>query len=662
MIDVGYCNDVVNDKNPDLINVQFTDLVELLKKPVKGSKDGAYFMRTTFIYESIRTRTENVSSTAKILILDADHTEGMPEEKDAPSPLKVHENLKQQNINHLIYRSYSHHLKGYGNRYRIVFVTDREYTNAELRPTVSHALGLCGEPIANVKENNSWSQPWYLPRTPKALGKDDFIYFEYTQGKPLPVKNLEPDWSSYRPKVCKGLSDGQISPINKYNEQNFITEELARRGDTQHGNKWLYHASTSKEPGISIKDNKMFSHHGSDPLNDGHAHDCFDVMMSTNGLNFNEAVKYAAQSTRAPDGRTVDDYNKTIHAQAAGASSLQPKKRFTFESISLLGESAKMEKQMLEDVFVLEGIALLGQNTVIYAGPNVGKTLIVLWLIIEAIKKGNFNPGNLMYINDDDTHKGLTQKLKLAEKYGFHMTASGYKGFKAVHLTEMMSDYVRFNEARGKIIILDTLKKFTDLMDKKTGSEFGNTTREFTAKGGTIISLAHVNKHKNAEGKSIKAGTSDIADDADCVYIGDVISNNFEKTIEFINDKNRGDIERKVSFTYDPDEKDYFKLLDSVKRIDPTKVDEIKSAEKDSEFFAENLTVINYIKELIYSGVNSQKEIIKQVNDMQGVSRNRTLKVLNYYTGNNPENGKIWRYVSRENNRYEYRLLEKYSA
>ena len=56
------------------------------------------------------------------------------------------------------------------------------------------------------------------------------------------------------------------------------------------------------------------------------------------------------------------------------------------------------------------------------------------------------------------------------------------------------------------MIILDTLKKFTDLMNKKASSEFGKLARTFVGAGGTIIALAHTNKNKDEEGKGVTGG------------------------------------------------------------------------------------------------------------------------------------------------------------
>lgn len=93
-------------------------------------------------------------------------------------------------------------------------------------------------------------------------------------------------------------------------------------------------------------------------------------------------------------------------------------------------------------------------------------------------------------------------------------------------------------------------------MDKRAASSFGNVARQFVLAGGTLICLAHTNKHKNADGKGVYAGTSDIVDDCDCVFMIDKISESedfFSKTIkvEFTNKKSRGNNANKIGFSYE---------------------------------------------------------------------------------------------------------------
>jgi len=73
------------------------------------------------------------------------------------------------------------------------------------------------------------------------------------------------------------------------------------------------------------------------------------------------------------------------------------------DKYSLLGMSDEIEKQVMEEVYVLDDIVLIGQSTAIYAAPNTGKTLLALVGITESIKHGRINPAHVYYINVDDT-------------------------------------------------------------------------------------------------------------------------------------------------------------------------------------------------------------------------------------------------------------------
>ena len=184
-----------------------------------------------------------------------------------------------------------------------------------------------------------------------------------------------------------------------------------------------------------------------------------------------------------------------------------------------------------------------------YASPNTGKTLLILWLLMNAIRQGNINSYNVFYINVDDTPNGLIEKLRLADEYGFHMLAEGYNGFRANDLLNILAELIMNDQAKGVILILDTLKKFTDLMDKRLSSRFSHAIRQFVMRGGTCISLAHTNKHRNSDGKPVYAGTKDIIDDADCAYLMYEINLDVDartKTVLFENIKARGNVARQV--------------------------------------------------------------------------------------------------------------------
>jgi hypothetical protein len=205
--------------------------------------------------------------------------------------------------------------------------------------------------------------------------------------------------------------------------------------------------------------------------------------------------------------------------------------QYNWDSFSINNEIDNMKLKMLIDVFIIDRIALQGQHTAIYAPPNSGKTLIVMHELVQAIQSNDIDAKNIFYINADDTYRGLIQKTEIANKIGdgFNMLAPDFHGFKNNLLIVMLQDLIKRDECQKKIIVLDTLKKFVDLMDKKLSSQISNVLRSFCSHGGSIISLAHVNKNQNSDGKNVYAGTSDIVDDSDCCFIIDIVSDNDDK-------------------------------------------------------------------------------------------------------------------------------------
>ena len=327
---------------------------------------------------------------------------------------------------------------------------------------------------------------------------------------------------------------------------------------------------------------------------------------------------------------------------------------------SLTGSSAQMKKQMLADVFAMDGIAILGQWTTLYAAPNTGKTLLALWLLEEQITAGILDGGKVFYVNADDTYRGAVHKIELAEKWGMHMLVPGHNDFKASLIPAIMEKLAEAREAKGVILVLDTLKKFTDLMDKTAATAFGVTAREFIAAGGTLICLAHTNKHKDADGKGIYSGTSDIVDDSDCMFVIDKLSaegNDVSKvhTVELTNKKARGDVSSTAMYTYvkrtgEP----YSALLSSVKRIRNAEADAVKKATERNKLLTQDEEIIRAISNCISKGVVTKSELIKAAMAEADASKTRVRKVLERWTGDKYEEGQRWAYSAGEHNKFSY--------
>ena len=332
---------------------------------------------------------------------------------------------------------------------------------------------------------------------------------------------------------------------------------------------------------------------------------------------------------------------------------------FSLDKFSLNGQLDEMRKKMLDDKFVLGQMAIYGQATVFYAPPNAGKTLLTLKLLIDGIESGAITGSDVFYVNADDNYKGLVNKGGLAEKHGFNMLSPGHNGFESKKFLEYLSRMVKEDSAKGKIIILDTLKKFTELMDKKAASDFMKVGREFIANGGTLILLAHTNKKRDAEGKVVFGGTSDIVDDVDCAYMLDAMkAGPFDttRTVLFENIKSCGDVVKSAGYSYLMSAQSYDELIKSVQPI----IEEEAAAAKLSDIFNHQLEkdapVIAAVIEAIEQSINSKLGLVDYVHKTTGSSKKVINAVLTTYDGNNRHKHK-WQSLPGDKNAKVYSLL-----
>lgn len=327
-------------------------------------------------------------------------------------------------------------------------------------------------------------------------------------------------------------------------------------------------------------------------------------------------------------------------------------------SVVANGSSDNMKKQMLADKFVLKNLAILGQWTVFYAGPNTGKTLLVMWLLREQIRSGELDGTNVFYANCDDTYRGGAEKLRIAEQVGFQMLIPNIKDFRPDSLLSLMKEIAESGEAQGTVIVLDTLKKFTDLMDKRMSSQFGDIARQFVSAGGSLLCLAHVNKHRNSDGKSIYSGTSDIRDDADCVFniehIGDAsLLGRITFTVQFECNKSRGDVADKLAFQYSkPAQGGYSELFESVARVGLDVANAAKTCVEEAAKIEIDTPVIERINAAIENEQLIQSQIINFVTSTSGLGSRQVRRVLSAYEG------KLWDVQKGANNASIYRVKD----
>ena len=381
------------------------------------------------------------------------------------------------------------------------------------------------------------------------------------------------------------------------------------------------------------------------------------------GLTQSETATTLASAWKAAQPRDIEDRPMNQPSREASQTTQSEQvedEPFSLAKFSLNGQSEVMESKMLEDKYVLGKLAILGQSTAFYAKPNAGKTLMTIWLLIEQIKAGDITASDVFYVNADDNHKGLTFKLKLAEKWGFNMLAPGYSGFRSDQLAEYLAAMVHSDQAHGKVLILDTVKKFTDLMDKRKGSEFGESVRQFVSHGGTAIMLGHVNKHRDGEGEVIYSGTSDITDDCDCYYTLDTVSEDAKtgRVVKFKNGKNRGDVASEAVYCYDAtDGKTYRERLDSIRPVDDSERDAVERQRTMNEQLERNREAVDAIREcLLVESEMKKTDLITAAHERSAIGKEKIRKALGQHTGKDLARHQFWHLDVRDKNAHVYRL------
>ena len=398
-------------------------------------------------------------------------------------------------------------------------------------------------------------------------------------------------------------------------------------------------------------------------INEANALNCLRQSAQKSGLPASEIEKTLASGFQAgklnprsapkADGNSID-ITKLIEAKPV-LSGLEQ-----LSAYAMNGRSAEMRQQMLDDKYVLDRIAILGQWTTFYAAPNGGKTLLTLWMLIQQVKSGEIDGSKIYYVNADDHYKGSVEKLELLEPHKINVLIPNQNNFDTDKLTQLIAQLTKNKQAMGQVIILDTLKKFTDLMDKKASSEFGKLARTFVGAGGTIIALAHTNKNKDEEGKGVAGGTSDIMDDCDCAFLIEARGpdgHNQYRAI-FDNRKARGDVAQKVAFQYSKlDGCSYEQLLNSIVRLGKK---EAKAADKENQLHKDiqaDKTTVDAILEALGDGELSTQAILSHVTEETPIGRRPAKIALIKWTGEDYDQGHRWTFRRGEKNEKLYTRL-----
>lgn len=364
----------------------------------------------------------------------------------------------------------------------------------------------------------------------------------------------------------------------------------------------------------------------------------------------------------ADDGRATiaSELSELTAADVANVGKPQPDPVLPSNPLlpfSLRGQSAKFKQMAIEARPLLGEVCLRGQVTIWYAAPGTGKTLVALSLMLDAVREGRIAAGNIFYVNADDNGQGFATKLQILDDIGGNTLSPSFKGFRASEFTALLHKTADQDEARGMLVIIDTLKKFVNIMDKRDASEFAQACRRIAMMGGTVLGLAHTTKNENSDGSPRYAGTSDLVDDADAAYTlkllkGGVVA---EKVAQFRCIKSRGDCAETAAYSFAAEKGlSYEGMLASVRPVEAEQIDEFERIEAERS----DAEIINTVVACIGEGIDTKMLLMKEVASRAGISGRAACRLIEAYTGDDPVRHR-WRFRLGERGAQVFELIER---
>lgn len=252
---------------------------------------------------------------------------------EPPAPDSMIAELDLWGWRSILHTSYSHSPDH--PRYRLMFALSRGLTPTEVKPLGLYVAGLIGISDCIDAACLEPARLFYLPRCPAE--RKSLFRHAATEGEPLPVDELLTKAAAINQAQRTARTTRQTgqsgSVIQVFNDANDIGLILQQHGYEQRGRRrWIWSESTTGLPGVRLlpddgKGERIYSNHGGDPLNDGHAHDAFDCWrILKHGGDMSAAVREAARlmGLERPSGARNDaamvEYRTIGEAPPAPAS------------------------------------------------------------------------------------------------------------------------------------------------------------------------------------------------------------------------------------------------------------------------------------------------------------------------------------------------------
>jgi hypothetical protein len=329
---------------------------------------------------------------------------------------------------------------------------------------------------------------------------------------------------------------------------------------------------------------------------------------------------YAGKMISEEKNTTSTNNNYKIVVNGENVYVVGPKKnvhlnpKFGLGSMDLTKNPSALKKALSKVSHPMKSkVVAMNELSVVYGPTGSAKTLVMLSDTI--LDKTNRGKEDVVYVNLDDSATGLAEKAEILAELNIKMI----KEFDLMMLYSMINE----NVAKGKVIIIDTVKKIVNLMDKAQVADLMKHLKNFTHAGGTVILIAHANKNLGPDGLPVLEGVGDLKNDADCV----VRVQRHKDIITMSNEKNRSYVELEAIFQTS-ETKDYKSLMYSVKQLSGQEAIDLKLQREQECFKEDNCRLIETITEMIGLFPAQKTKLVKDLIEDTGLSRKAIVDIL----------------------------------
>jgi hypothetical protein len=306
----------------------------------------------------------------------------------------------------------------------------------------------------------------------------------------------------------------------------------------------------------------------------------------------------SAGADRSESDLVIDDVAAVAPEKKLG----KPSAVETMRGLSVTHRLNEMFTIIRNSTFIFPEMLMMGVIAQWYGLPNSGKTLMLIHLLREAIKDDCIEARDVFYINADDNFVGVYDKGRIFENMGANLISPDASGVSPSEIINLILKIAEEGDAEGKLVILDTQKKFTDMMSKTAQSQFFAALRKFTAQSGTVLLLGHANKHPNLEGELVYEGTGDTKADLDTQHSLNIMSNRTDESQEIVFkcEKDRGKVAMRLGFEYTKTkDMTYLDMVDSIRPVDKHSSTRRKAAKEADALRSKYESVIEFVTALL---------------------------------------------------------------